>query len=351
MRVLIDNYRNLTAGHCGSGAMRNLIYHYCKLDLDEAVVFGLGAGLDTVFFTANPVNPPFMLFGRGSSMEADLADTLGIDYQEIVQPDDDLAWQEVREEVIAGRPTMLSGDIYYLDYRQFRVHFPAHRFVMLGFDDDRDEVYVADRTDPEIQTCSAGAIRLSRNPPVGISTHNRWGKFHSGSVRNSLPDACGIALRKTVERMQGFDTSQRDLMAAAQGDMGDVLAVGLQGLQTFREQMQDWPSRENAADHAQYVDDAIIKFGTGGGFFRDHFHNFMQWASDQRPDLVTSSTVCLAGQAADAWNALSPTMQSLVSNAGDRSLWAQAGEQVQDLYELEYSLFGHLADKVLRTAL
>ena len=131
MRVEIENYRNLTAGHCGSGAMRNLIYHYCSLELEEGVIFGLGAGLDTVFFDYEAQDPPFMLFGRGSSMEADLADTLGLDYAEQIETDDDKAWEEVREEVIAGRPTMLSGDILYLDYREYKVHFPAHRFVLL----------------------------------------------------------------------------------------------------------------------------------------------------------------------------------------------------------------------------
>lgn len=350
MRMLIEDYRNLTAGHCGSGAMRNLIHHYCQLDLDEAVVFGLGAGLDTVFFTADPVNPPFMLFGRGSSMEADLTDTLGIDYSETVQADDDAAWRTVREEIIAGRPTMLSGDIYYLDYRQFKVHFPAHRFVLVGFDDEREEVYVADRTDAEVQTCSMEAVRLSRNPPGSISTHNLWGKFHSGSVRHSLPEACGRALRKTAERMQGLDTSQRDLMAVAQGNMGTVLAVGLEGLETFREQMQRWPERHNAADHARYVDNAIVKFGTGGGFFRDHFHAFMAWAKTQRPDLVTTAEVTLAGRAAEAWNGLSPTMQRLTADAGNTALWNQADQQVQGILELERALFGHLADRVLRSA-
>ena len=50
MRSIIEDFRIVPAGHCGSGAMRNLIHHYCGLDLDEAVVFGLGAGLDTVYF-------------------------------------------------------------------------------------------------------------------------------------------------------------------------------------------------------------------------------------------------------------------------------------------------------------
>lgn len=349
MKVLIEDYRNLTAGHCGSGSMRNLIYHYCGLELDEGVVFGLGAGLDTVFFTYGAQSPPFMLFGRGSSMEADLADTLGIDYAEQVQMDNDLAWEEVRQEVIEGRPTMLSGDILYLDYREYKVHFPAHRFVLLGFDDERQEVYIADRTREQTETCSMGALRMSRNPQEAISTYNAWGKFSSGSVRHSLPDACGVALRKTVERMQGMDTSQRDMMSAMSGGSADILEVGLRGLQAFSDQLLIWPGLDDAAGHAQYVDNAIIKYGTGGGFFRDHFATFMRWAHRQRPDLVSTSTVDLAQESADRWNALSPTMQHLAANPHDCQEWTSAHVQVQDIFEAEYSLFGHLADKVLRT--
>lgn len=348
MRVLIDNYRNETAGHCGSGAMRNLIFHYCGLDLPEGVVFGLGAGLDCVFFTMDGVEPPFMLFGRGASMEVDLAETLGLDYAETVQPDDQLAWQEVRDEIVAGRPTMLSGDIFYLDYRNFKVHFPAHRFVLLGFDDELGEVYVADRTDVETQTCSAKALRLSRNPPGGMSTFNGWGKFHSPDVRHSLPDACGIALRKTVERMQGSDLSQYEAMTAFSGGRAGTVATGLKGIRTFADRLPLWSERQDAREHVKYVDDAIIKFGTGGGFFRDHFAIFMQWASAQRPDLVGSTTVNLAQQAAKGWNELSPTMQALLAKPADNELWQQAQEQVLDIHETEYSLFGHLADTVLR---
>jgi len=348
MRVLIEDYRNLTAGHCGSGAMHNLLYHYCDLALPEGVVFGLGAGLDCVFSTVDGVEPPFMLFGRGSSMEADLADTLGIDYREVAQSDDQLAWEEVREEIIAGRPTMLSGDIFYLDYRKFKVHFPGHRFVLLGFDEEKQEVYIADRTEQKTQTCSMQALQLSRNPPNNISTRNTWGKFHSSSVTHSLPDACGLALHKTVERMLGMDHSQADLMAGLfQQDKRGILEVGLKGLRTFAEQLPAWAELKDGSAHAQYVDNAIIKFGTGGGFFRDHFLIFMTWAREQRPDLVSTTTVKLARQAAVEWNGLSPTMRALSASPDDQQLWSKAHEQVQDIYETEYSLFSHLADTVL----
>jgi hypothetical protein len=350
MRVLIENYRNLPAGHCGSGAMRNLIYHYCGLELEEGVVFGLGAGLDTVYFSYDKIFPPIQLYGRGSSMEVDLAETLGIDYAEKMQPDDDQAWEEVREEVIAGRPTMLSGDILYLDYREYKVHFPGHRFVLLGFDEEKEETYIADRVRPETETCSMQGMRTSRNPPGAISSYNTWGKFSSGAQRNSLPDACGLALYKTVTRMQGMDLSQLELMQSFRGGRTGIMEVGLKGLRTFARQMESWPELDDAAEYARYVDNSIIKYGTGGGFFRNHFAVFMAWAKEQRPDLVSSVTLDLAQQAAGDWNGLSPTLQALVKAPGDAGLWNQARTQVLDLYETEYSLFGHLADNVLRTA-
>jgi len=347
MRTLIEDFRILPAGHCGSGAMRNLLYHYCDLDLAEGVVFGLGAGLDTVYFEYPEAKPPFMLFGRGATMEADLAKTLGIDYEEKVQTDNELAWQEVREEVLAGCPTMLSGDIFYLDYRKFKVHFPAHRFILLGFDEDKGECYIADRVNDYPETCSLSALAKSRNPASAISTHNLWGKFSSGAKRNPLPLACGIALRMTVERMQGMDKTQQEGMRAMTSRPQSV-ATGLNGMHAFIDNLKAWPDLPDAAEHAQYVDNAIIKFGTGGGFFRDHFAVFMQWAKEQRPDLVSQTTVDLALQSAREWNLLSPTMQSLANRPDDKHRWLEALDQAESIFETEYALFNFLGDTVLR---
>jgi hypothetical protein len=346
MRSMIEEFRIVPAGHCGSGAMRNLIYHNCGLDLEEGVVFGLGAGIDTVYFDYPDAQPPFMLFGRGSTMEADLAETLGLDYHESIQTDNELAWEEVREEILAGRPTMLSGDIYYLDYREFKVHFPAHRFILLGFDEEKGECYIADRVNEYPETCSLEALAKSRNPASPLTTHNLWGKFSSGEQRNPLPLACGIALRKTVERMQGWDKSQRSGMAAMTESPATV-ATGLDGLRTFMEHLDHWQDLPDASHHAQYVDNAIVKFGTGGGFFRNHFAIFMQWAKEQRPDLVTQTTVDLAEQAALEWNGLAPTMKLLASQPDDKALWQQARAQGESIFETEYTLFNFLGDTVL----
>jgi len=90
------------------------------------------------------MDPKIGVFGRTGSMEYDVGRALGIDYREQPEADDEAAWQIVREEVLAGRPTMLSGDILYLDYREYKVHFPAHRFVLLGFDDESEKAFIAE---------------------------------------------------------------------------------------------------------------------------------------------------------------------------------------------------------------
>lgn len=349
MRAMIEDFRIVPAGHCGSGSMRNLLYHYCGLDLEEGVVFGLGAGLDAVYFTYNGAQPPYMAFGRGSTMEADLSRTLGVDYTEQAQPDDDAAWEEAKAEILAGRPTMLSGDIFYLDYREYTVHFPAHRFILLGFDEEKGEVYIADRINDYPETCSMQALRDSRNPPVGISTWNMWGKFHSGEVRHSLPEATGIALRITVDRMQGRDTSQRDLMRAAASETA-VCEAGLAGLRALIDAAHGWPEREDAAAHVSYLDNAIVKFGTGGGFFRDHFAAFLAWARQQRPDLVTEAALQSGREAAAQWNALSPVLQALAQHPGNSDDWRQLWDAMERLFATESTLFEQLGDKVLRAA-
>ena len=78
MRVMIEGYQNRTGEHCGSIAMRNLLHHYCRLDLSESLIFGLGAGVDLLLIEGHDFDPAVLVFGRSTSMEADVADALAI---------------------------------------------------------------------------------------------------------------------------------------------------------------------------------------------------------------------------------------------------------------------------------
>ncbi len=343
MKTLIDGYTSFPGDHCGSVAMRGLLHHYCGLDLPEAAVFGLGAGAATVYLSGPDLDPGAMLFGRTMAMETDLGANLGVDYREKPELDDEEAWRVVREEVVAGRPTMLSGDILYLDYREFKVHFPGHRFVLLGFDDDTKKVFIADRIREEPEVCSMGALAKSRNPPEGMSTQNLWGRFHDTHVGNELDVAARKAISACAHAMLG-DALLVDGDAGAPSAPGTRVVTGIAGVRAFSEDVRTWQRRDDASWIASFNASCIEKFGNGGGNFRRLYAGFLSWARDLDPQLVPESAPGLAVEAADAWTATSNELFAASQETSNTRLWNNAADHAIRAAEIEERLFGMLLE-------
>jgi hypothetical protein len=340
VKTLIEGYRNHPGEHCGSVAMRGLLEYYCGLELPENVVFGLGAGVDCVYLPMPGMEPAATVFGRTISMEADLAVALGVAYEEAPEPDDERAWQDVREEVLAGRPTMLSGDIFYLDYRDYKVHFPGHRFVLVGFDDEREVVQIADRIHAEPEVCSYGALFKSRNPPEGISTRNLWGRFRGGGVKHDLPTASRIALMTCSQRMLGEGGAPLD---ALEGAASSAASSGVAGIRRLSEELPHWGARDDAQSLASYNASVIEKFGNGGGNFRRMYAGYLEWARELDPAIVPVEAAPLAWRSAEQWTALAQLLWSASEGA---DTWQQASEQAAAIADIEQELFQGIASKL-----
>ncbi len=348
MKTMIEGYKIFPGDHCGSVAMRGLLHHYCGLDLPESAVFGLGSGAASVYLSGPDLDPSAMLFGRTASMEQDLAANLDIDYRERPEEDDEEAWHIVREEVLAGLPTMLSGDILYLDYREFKVHFPGHRFVLLGFDDATQKAFIADRIRPEPEACSYSALITSRNPPEGMSTHNLWGRFHDTTVGRELVDAAELAIKRCAEAML-VDADSEQGQSGGLGAMaseGTRVITGVKAVRAFAEEVQGWSTRKDATWVAGYNASCIEKFGNGGGNFRRLYAGFLSWARDLDPRLVPASAPELALEAADTWTAVSNALFAASRDESNAQNWKDAAEQAIRVADLEERLFGSLAEAV-----
>lgn len=340
MKTLIEGYEILPGEHCGSAAMRGLLKHYCGLELPEPAVFGLSAGLECAYIESAAMDPPVAVFGRTADLEANLARILGIDYREQAEPDDARAWQVVRDEVLAGRPTMLTGDILYLDYREYKFHFPAHRFVLLGFDDAIEKAFVADRIRPVPEACSYGALMKSRNPPEGLSTRNLWGKFHGSEVGRSLPDAARLAIRECARRMLGERPERAGGFAMA---APANVALGVAGIRRLAEELPRWAEREDVRWVAGFNARCIEKFGNGGGNFRRLYAGFLAWARELDPKLAPAGAPALATRAADGWTALSERLAEASAEDAPPTVWAEAAALARELARVEQTLFERLA--------
>jgi hypothetical protein len=349
MKTLIDGYRSFPGDHCGSVAMRGLLNHYCGLDLPESAVFGLGAGLDCMYIRGPGMDPARTVFGRTGMMELNAAAALGIDYREQREPDDADAWRIVREEVMAGRPTMLTGDILYLDYREFKVHFPSHRFVLVGFDDATQKAFIADRIREEYEACSYGALATSRNPPEGLSTQNLWGRFHDTAVGSSLADAARTAIAKCSGQMlESLDSTETDesadsLMSGLDGE--NKISTGIAAIRDLAHEMPGWAERDDAAWIASFNARCIEKFGNGGGQFRRLYAGFLNWARTLSPDLVPEAAPGLCVQAADAWTATAAELALAADEGADPAAFSRAAEHARRAANIEEDLFRRLADQ------
>jgi hypothetical protein len=342
MKTMIEGYRIHPGEHCGSTAMRGLLEHHCGLELPEPAVFGLSAGLETAYLETDAMDPPVVVFGRTADLEVELGRILEIDYREQADPDDAHAWQAVREEVLAGRPTMLSGDILYLDYREYKVHFPAHRFVLLGFDDETEKAFIADRVRDVPEACSYGALMKSRNPPEGLSTHNLWGRFHGTEVGRSLPDAARLAIRTCAQRMLGRASPSGDGFASQDGT--DVTR-GVEGIRRLADALPGWAERADATWVASFNARCIEKFGNGGGNFRRLYAGFLDWARGLDPQLVPAEAPALATRAADGWTAISERLAAASGEDAPPQPWAEAAALARELADVEQTLFERLADR------
>ena len=346
MKTMIEGYTSFPGEHCGSVAMRGLLNHYCGLELPEPAVFGLGSGASCAYLSGGGLDPSAMVAGRTSHMEQDLATNLQLDYREQPEEDDEEAWRIVREEVLAGRPTMLTGDILYLDYREYKVHFPAHRFVLLGFDDEIEKAYIADRIRPEPELCSYGALKTSRNPPEGMSTHNLWGRFHDTAIGRELVEAARIAIAKCASGMLA-EAEATGVLASrlSEGKASPIKAtIGIAAIRAFANDVQGWQTRDDAQNLAGFNASCIEKFGNGGGNFRRLYAGFLGWAAELDPSLVPAKAPGLCVEAADGWTGISNALFAASKDPSDPEPWKNASLGAARLVDIEERLFGMLAE-------
>jgi hypothetical protein len=96
-------------------------------------------------------------------------------------------WRQVRAAVAAGRPVAVAADNYHLPFRPaYQDVHTNHLITVYGFDDERDEVLVADPVPPKFQgpirIGELGEARDSGNPVrhdrdlffTGVSIGSRW---------------------------------------------------------------------------------------------------------------------------------------------------------------------------------
>jgi hypothetical protein len=291
-------YPHRRAGHCGSGAFRDLLeFHglsWTDAPLTEGMAFGLGSGLGFAYVELGEIDPPIYLVGRTAGLERDTCAHLGIDLDLRQTDDGDEGWRWLREELEAGRPTMVWADIGELEYLNVRLRMTMHDIVVCGYDEAEGVAFIADNDRDDIQRCSLPALARARNSQA-FPAPNRHGTWVM-DFPSALPDP-----RRVIEEaVRGAVGNMRD---GGRSLMDSGAPMGLDAAAAIEAAFPVWPERfgERLPSALRGLRTFVVKAGTGGALFRSLHAEFLHDSAALLEDDGLADAAAVYGELSRAW--------------------------------------------------
>ncbi len=333
MPRLVETYRHRTGEHCASTALRNILAHD-GIVLSEGMVFGLASGLGFAYLREDSMSPTRMFHGRTLRLEEDFGRNTRIRFQERSESDDDLAWQAVRDRIDRGQPVMVSTDTFYLGYHATTSHFPGHRCVVVGYDDDAETVVIADRKFDEFRQCSYAELRSSRNAPdYPMRWENRYGDF-DGPVRLGRPmeEAIREALRRNATAMLEPD---------------EIFPTGISAMRLLVEDFPHWDEVEDWSWASRFGYQVVEKRGAAGTFFRSLTADFLRESDEYVPQLEGFDLGARMDAIADRWRELAAVLKDQSERETcEPRLFVEAAAITSDLADREEAFWCDVVERL-----
>lgn len=343
--VRLDDYRHQLAGHCGSGALRDLI-EWAGLGWDgppsEGLVFGLGGGLAFMYLRVPGLTPPVYAVGRDADLELDLCERLGIDVEERQTDEPDLAWRWVTGELEGRRPVMIHADIARLPYLRVRLSNTRHDIVVIGYDDDRGVAWVVDNDREDVQEVPLDALARARSS-TGFPDPARHATYPM-RFPDALPELLDVARDAAAASVRNLRQGAGVLFDPLGLPPAAVVGSGLAGVETFAEDIARWPgvlSGDELNQAVRAVSVFIEKAGTGGGMFRRLQASFCADVAGYTGDYGFAAAADAYRSCANGWSRLARTCRE---QPDDHAAIAAAASELPALERAAVTTLEHAAN-------
>jgi hypothetical protein len=324
--AFVADYPHHPGEHCASTALRNLLAHE-GTHFSEGMVFGLASGLGFLYVRLDGASPTRMFHGRTTTLESDFGLNTGIPLVDRVEESDDVAWSELRASIDRGEPVMVSTDTFYLPYHNTTSHFPGHRCVVVGYDDDSETVSIADRKFEEYQQTSYADLRSARNAPdYPMTSGNQYG-VREGKLTLAKPmsEAVVAAIARNAETMLDPDAE---------------LPCGIPAMRDLAREFADWSALDDWSWAARFGYQVVVKRGAGGSFFRSLYADFLRESVEHAPELASALPAADMDEIARSWRELAAVLKDQSErDACDPKLFEEAGRRTALLADAEESFF------------
>ncbi len=270
---IIENYKHEVASNCESGIVRNLLKFY-GIDISEALIFGVGAGVDFGYLEFLKFFSPFPLTVVRSNMGkifTNIQKFCNVDFFYKKMKNTDIAIKRINDLIDSNVPVVVCVDMFYMKYLPpfLHIHVPFH-FIML-YGRDGNNYAVSDPYYQNMATLSVDSLRTA------MATHAMFSKDNLIAYIEKVPE--NIDWRKPI--INGIKRTCNKMVPPRFVE-AVVPMMGIAGIKFFAKKILTWPKEYKGLPLREGIIFTATGFeeqGTGGGAFRLIYGAFLQEAS------------------------------------------------------------------------
>lgn len=299
MKINDIEKKHKPGSHCLTTALAT-IFRYQGIELSEDMLLGLGSGLG---FTYVRQSPQYLYGGRSGNLEKNIGNALGLNITTYKSDNFEIAWNHEKEMINKGYPVICESNINYLPYLADKMDFHensfgGHKFLLIGYDEIKDEVYLLDYLWKNHITMRIEDFKKSQNAEIyGYDNKNATIVIEFPHAIFPIEYAIVDAIRFNVQQMKH---------PVAYG-------LGLKSLKRFSKEIFQWPRILSETRLRQELYMAYIIFektGTGGGNFRRMYSRFLRECSNIFGEEVYLNASLVYAELGRRWKAFSKKLYS-----------------------------------------
>lgn len=247
--------------------------------------FGLSGLCNPAFIKVSKSDAPRMFYfssGVAARMYLAMANIVGFDYSVIENRSFRFSLRKAKQQIDKGNPVIIGAtDMFHLEYHEkffHKLHIPIHYFLMVGYDDEKENIFLYDCGKQDIQELSYSNLKKAWDVDIsGLSKKNTLFIFN---FKDEVNDVKAIFFKALKEKVN------TNLHAR-------INIIGLKAFRKLASEINSWDKELTKEQYEKcllhvveyagfppFVPDDYTKINTTHDGGRFAFANLLKWGAD-----------------------------------------------------------------------